>query len=339
MEKTPLLTIIVPHYNMQATLPRLLDSILAQTPIDLEVVLVDDGSHLSCADIVAAYSAGGLNVRLVELGVNRGTMHACLTGVTHARGRMVAFASADDFLHGTESLARATRLFLREQPDIVHCNTLLFDREKQCESLWLWGGPLAPRLEGKAIFAAYVRSGLKAHSLSDKVFSRDIWNRILEKSKKFNVRFEGEDFLFLSLLFAECRKYIGSDIVFHHYFFTPQEIRTLRSPMYVNNIYNMLVGMLPFLRESQFSQEIIAEFERTTCRKISAWLKIVDQALCSTPPDGSDHARMLSAVRTVGRETFERAADRVLRVLGPDVEKENILRRILNHLEGDPSPS
>lgn len=90
----PLVSVIVPTYNRAATLPRAIDSALAQTVDDLEVVVVDDGSTDDTASVLAAFDDPRL--RTVVHATNRGANVARNTGIDHARGEYVAFLDSDD---------------------------------------------------------------------------------------------------------------------------------------------------------------------------------------------------------------------------------------------------
>jgi glycosyltransferase involved in cell wall biosynthesis len=72
MTMHPVLSIIIPHYNHALELPHLLQSICDQNFNDLEVIVVDDYSETPCDEVIAAFAAKGLNVRLLRSG-ERGT--------------------------------------------------------------------------------------------------------------------------------------------------------------------------------------------------------------------------------------------------------------------------
>ena len=92
--QTPLVTVLIPAYNAEATITRAIDSALAQTYRDFEVVVVDDGSHDATSDIVAGY--GDDRIRLIRLPRNLGESGAMNEGIAVARGELVAFLDADD---------------------------------------------------------------------------------------------------------------------------------------------------------------------------------------------------------------------------------------------------
>lgn len=86
-------TTIIPAFNAAAHIRRAIDSALAQNISAAEIVVVDDCSQDSTADIVKGY---GEPVRLVQHQRNCGASSARNTGIANARGVYVAFLDADD---------------------------------------------------------------------------------------------------------------------------------------------------------------------------------------------------------------------------------------------------
>lgn len=91
----PRVTFIVPVYNTERTLPACLDSALAQTVANIEVVCVDDGSPDGAAAVLASYAARDPRVRVIHQ-ENAGLSAARNTGLAVARGELVAFLDSDD---------------------------------------------------------------------------------------------------------------------------------------------------------------------------------------------------------------------------------------------------
>src|SRR5579863_3286015 len=90
----PAVTVLIPAYNAAATIERAVDSVLAQTFDDYEIIVVDDGSRDATSAIVANY--GNDKIRLFRLPQNRGESGAMNEGIAAARGELVAFLDADD---------------------------------------------------------------------------------------------------------------------------------------------------------------------------------------------------------------------------------------------------
>jgi glycosyltransferase involved in cell wall biosynthesis len=90
---TPMISVVVPAYNVAATLHETLVSISNQTFTDIEIIVVDDGATDTTPNILASYSDPRL---LVIRQVNRGLAGARNTGIHHAKGKYIAFCDADD---------------------------------------------------------------------------------------------------------------------------------------------------------------------------------------------------------------------------------------------------
>jgi dolichol-phosphate mannosyltransferase len=87
------LSLIIPVYNEGATLEELLQRVLA-SPVDLEVILVDDGSSDDSPEILTRY-ADRPNVRVVSHERNKGKGAAIRTGISHVTGDVVLIQDAD----------------------------------------------------------------------------------------------------------------------------------------------------------------------------------------------------------------------------------------------------
>jgi glycosyltransferase involved in cell wall biosynthesis len=89
-----LVSVVIPCYQQAGWLPQAVDSCLAQTWTDVEIIVVDDGSSEDLAGILYSY---GDRVRLIRQN-NRGTAAARNTGLAGARGAFIKFLDADDWL-------------------------------------------------------------------------------------------------------------------------------------------------------------------------------------------------------------------------------------------------
>ena len=90
-------SVIVPVYQVEAYLPRCIDSILAQTFRDFELILVNDGTRDGCPAIMDAYARRDTRIRQVHK-ENGGLSSARNAGLDVARGELIAFVDADDYV-------------------------------------------------------------------------------------------------------------------------------------------------------------------------------------------------------------------------------------------------
>lgn len=93
----PLLSVIVPIYNEEKDLRKCVESILAQTYDNLEIILVDDGSTDTSGAICDEYATNYDNIRVLHC-ENGGITMARLYGVEIAKGERVTFVDADDWI-------------------------------------------------------------------------------------------------------------------------------------------------------------------------------------------------------------------------------------------------
>ncbi len=112
---TPTVSVVLPTYNRAHLLPRAIESVLAQTYTDFELIVVDDGSRDDTPDVMARYTDP--RVRYVRYEPNQGANHARNVGVREARARFVAFQDSDDDWF-PEKLARNMAVFETAGPEV-----------------------------------------------------------------------------------------------------------------------------------------------------------------------------------------------------------------------------
>lgn len=93
----PIISVIVPIYNVEQYLSKCIDSILAQTFTDIEVLLVDDGSPDNCGRICDDYALRDSRVRVFHK-ANGGVSSARNYGIEKAIGKYLMFIDSDDWI-------------------------------------------------------------------------------------------------------------------------------------------------------------------------------------------------------------------------------------------------
>lgn len=125
------ISIIIPVYKVEAYLRSCVDSVLAQTYSDFEIILVDDGSPDNCGAICDEYAAKDPRIRAIHR-ENGGLSAARNTGFAQSNGAYVTFLDSDDLLH-PEFLARLFGAVRETDADIALCG---FMREETALANW-----------------------------------------------------------------------------------------------------------------------------------------------------------------------------------------------------------
>lgn len=93
----PLVSIIIPVYNVENYIGKCVESVLAQTFIDFELLLIDDGSSDKSGKIIDEFAMADIRVVACHQ-QNSGASSARNYGLSRARGRWIIFIDSDDYV-------------------------------------------------------------------------------------------------------------------------------------------------------------------------------------------------------------------------------------------------
>ncbi len=96
--ETPFFSVIMPVYNSQKYLRRAIDSVLGQSFMELELILVDDCSIDDSLNILREYQKKDSRVIITRTKVNKGVANARNEGIKFVRGRYLTFVDSDDYI-------------------------------------------------------------------------------------------------------------------------------------------------------------------------------------------------------------------------------------------------
>lgn len=199
--RNPLISIIIPIYNVEPFIRKCLDSLLQQTYSNIEVLLVDDGSLDCCGEICDEY-ANNDNRFVVIHKQNEGVSKARIDGVVNSKGEFISFVDADDYLSKDyiKSLVESTTkynadisicqyydvikenlrqkkrksigYYNREQIESLLKENVLYDKECGCSGLplFLWG-----KLYKRSILLSAINKGVGFKYGEDIVINLDIF--------------------------------------------------------------------------------------------------------------------------------------------------------------------
>ncbi len=117
MENEPLISLIVPVYNVSKYLKQCFESILNQTYNNIEIIAVDDGSTDDSADICDKYAEENDNFIVIHQD-NQGLAGARNTGLKYSHGEVIMWVDSDDYV-AENFCEEAAQAFEKDNPDIV----------------------------------------------------------------------------------------------------------------------------------------------------------------------------------------------------------------------------
>lgn len=209
----PRLSIIVPVYNAKAYLQRCVDSILAQTYRDYELILVDDGSTDGSNNICDSFTSLDNRIKVFHQ-TNKGLSSARNRGVKVATGEIIGFVDSDDWIE-PQMFEQMITALEENDSDIVICRVRLIEED-------------VDRIighEDKMILSKH--EGTK-EILRDDVILSFAWNKIYKRSLFKDIEYpEGriyEDTATTYKLFYESNKIVSLPLVGYNYWQNPKGI-------------------------------------------------------------------------------------------------------------------
>lgn len=129
MKETPFISIIVPIFNVEKYLGQCLDSLLAQTLTNIEIICVNDCSTDGSLSILHEYMAKDERVVVIDLLENRKQGGARNVGIKHAKAIFLGFVDSDDWVHADmyETLYAAAK---ENNADMVCCDYYQYNGPK-----------------------------------------------------------------------------------------------------------------------------------------------------------------------------------------------------------------
>lgn len=209
MGKSPLITMVVPIYNVDRFLAVCIESILAQSYKNLEIILVDAGSTDSCGRICDEYEKKDARIRVIHQ-VNKGLSEARNAGIDAASGAYIAFIDSDDYIdrNYVETLFGA---LVENDAEIAVCSFRYVSEEED----YVRNSTVLPK---KKIFTGQ-QFLLAEKQLRD--LSVIVWNKLYKRSVFSKLRYKAgvlyEDAYIYPKLFWERRKVVVTSEILYSY--------------------------------------------------------------------------------------------------------------------------
>lgn len=211
----PLVSVIIPVYKVEKYLNQCVDSVLAQTYQNFEIILVDDGSPDNSGAICDDYAAKDNRIRVIHK-ENGGASSARNVGLREARGEYVQFLDSDDYLCNNKCVEKLINKMSEGDYDFVLFKTLngytkigkYVDNDGDFDIKYFETG------DKTEIFRYMVKCNKPLASAHNKMVRRDT---LTNNAIYFEEGIVGEDIDWIIKLFRHSKKISAVNEVFHIY--------------------------------------------------------------------------------------------------------------------------
>lgn len=179
-----LISVIIPVYNVELYMERCLNSIIAQSYSNLEIILVDDGSTDKSGEICEKYALSDNRIKVLHI-KNSGRGEARNTGLLEAKGEYIGFVDSDDWV----------------ERDLYQCLLDSIEEAKADISICGYYECLDDKKDEKMLYENnFVCSGKEAlhYTMSNIAgkywFNIAIWNKLYRKDLIKKIKFRGREY-------------------------------------------------------------------------------------------------------------------------------------------------
>lgn len=168
-----LISVVIPIYNRDSTLQKCVDSVLAQTYDNTEIILVNDGSTDSSEEICRRYEQADSRVSVINK-KNGGLSSARNAGIDKSRGEYIFFIDSDDWVD-SDTLEVLLNAALQKGTDVTGCYAYLnypngFESNRISDEIYIQ--------DTRALIKWMLEGGFDANTTCGKLFKRSIFEKL-----------------------------------------------------------------------------------------------------------------------------------------------------------------
>ena len=223
-----LVSVIVPAYNIENYISRCLDSLIAQTYRNLQIIVVDDGSTDKTGAIVNDYSAKDSRILPIHQ-QNKGVSSARLAGLEKIKGDYIGFVDGDDVAE-PEMYEHLLANAIQYNADISHCGYKMVFPDGH-EDLYHGTGKLVIHNREQGL-TALLKGDLVEPGLVNKLYRRSLLEGLIDSPLwDINIRMN-EDLLMNYIIFKKAEISVFEDVVLYNYLLRKNSAATAEPQLY-----------------------------------------------------------------------------------------------------------
>lgn len=303
--RSPLVSVIIPIYNVEDRIEKCIKSVQNQTLGDIEIIAINDGSTDNTLRILLKLSEADKRVKVFSY-TNGGTAFALSMGLQQARGKYIGFSGADDWIE-PNMLFKMVQTIREDKTEMVVCNIRKDEGESSKDCLQI----TKPGIEKENLLERYILFDFD-YSVCNKLYKRKLL-------VKYKIDFEhahriGQDLLFNLCVFSRIKSLSLIPNSFYHYVSKDGSLMTLPPKKRILSFNHIIKSFEQFCIENNcivewnvFKETIGSGYQkyffnlilknpntfhlsfREYYSYVFSHLKILDPLLLSVPLDGLSH--------------------------------------------------
>lgn len=257
--KRPLISIIVPVYNVEKYLDKCVDSIVKQSYENIQIILVDDGSLDRCPKLCDAWKKKDERIIVIHK-CNGGLSDARNIGLEHASGDYIAFVDSDDYIDINMYQYLLDKM-VEYDCDIIQCDFRKIDESDN----YIKSFDMIPK------YSEFNREESIVSLIDESCINQMVWNKLYKRFIFDDLRFEvgkyNEDDFFMYQALNKCKKVGCVDYKFYYYLIRDTSIMGKKFSL------KRLDGLEARFRRYLFIQKKYSQYANK--EKVLYWLYII----------------------------------------------------------------
>ena len=241
----PCISIIVPIYNTEKYLAKCIDSILVQTFVEFELILINDGSTDDCENICDEYAQKDNRIKVIHK-ENGGVSSARNKGLEIASGKYITFCDSDDWIE-KNMLQKVYKIIENDQSDMVIYGFVYdkYEKDKLVQSIpKSVSHYMNISLDEMKYKFRYIFNSIDISSSCNKLFKANI---LKENRIRYNENIVIYEDLNFNLNVLKCCKNISMLAEIFYHYTQPLEVNYLDKKEKLNLVYDISVVMDNYL--------------------------------------------------------------------------------------------
>ena len=273
--KKPLISIIIPVYNVKNYLSKCIESVISQTYINIEIILVDDGSDDGSEKICEFYTKKDSRIKTIHK-KNGGLSSARNKGLIHAKGLYVYFIDSDDWIE-SDTIYHLYNLLTQNESDIASGSLILSYEDNHKKNSIITSN--LNTIDGKSAIKLLCTydSNINLTIACNKLYKRSLFDNLLFDENKIN-----EDTFIIYKLYSK-----SNTISFSNY---PNYYYVQRKTSIMNSKIKSVAGLdgieaycnMYFFLEENKMNDCIKPFMRTFIKCYYQRMSLIDASIKKT---------------------------------------------------------